>query len=176
MCWDSGLRPAAEKFRALLGPSAIIYTNSCPSSLRRVDKIPAVFDLLSADFYADYLPGSSGDDEVNQTRELYQGVLPKLAAHQRLMLVPGVFACANLLKSFPLEAQSSIVERKLDHYFRWALTDTRIAGLNPWHLLNRTKPQSGAKCDMALGATAMPGVMRKLRAFGKAIVTQQKVS
>jgi hypothetical protein len=38
-----------------------------------------------------YKPGSSGLDEVAKAKVVYAGIFKKLHAHQRVLLVPGVF-------------------------------------------------------------------------------------
>jgi len=85
------------------------------------------------------------------------------------MLVPGIFACSNLTY-FPLDEQAANLVDKLDGYFEWAKTDTRIAGFNPWHFNNRSSPQHGEPCDMELGAVAMPSVLAKVQEIGRYIL------
>ena len=63
-CWDTALAPVAAKFRTLLGPDAIIYTNECAN--KGIQNVPEAFDLISVDTYAGYTPGSHGGDEADR--------------------------------------------------------------------------------------------------------------
>jgi hypothetical protein len=113
-------------------------------------------------FLAGFKPGTKGMDEVTAAKKMYDIIFPKLHDHQKVMLVPGTFACSNLTY-FPLDGQAKNLVEKLDGYFDWAKSDERIAGFNPWHFNNRSNPQSGPPCDMELGAVAMPSVYKKLQ-------------
>ena len=70
-------------------------------------------------------------DEVTAAKKMYDIIFPKLHDHQKVMLVPGTFACSNLTY-FPLDGQAKNLVEKLDGYFEWAKSDERIAGFNPW--------------------------------------------
>jgi hypothetical protein len=65
-CWDTVIAPVADKFRALLGPKALIYTNECggeamwnSSAIKSGWKIPASLDIVSVDYYAGWLPAGT---------------------------------------------------------------------------------------------------------------------
>ena len=138
--------------------------------------MPPDFDLISADVYAGYKPGSNGTDEVAAAKAVYEGIFSKLHGHQKVLLVPGVFGCSNL-KYFPLAAQEKNLVDKLTGYFEWAKADTRISGFNPWHFSTRKKGHA-PPCDMELGPggprkerkVLMPSVMAKLEEIGKYII------
>ena len=141
-----------------------------------------------------YSPGSKGTDEVTQAQAMYNNILfPKLHDHQQVLLVPGTFACSNLTY-FALDDQAKNVVDKMEGYFKWAKSEKRIAGFNPWsaslphpaaapcrasdprracrHFNNRTgSPQHGPPCDMELGAVAMPSVMKTLKKIGTYILS-----
>lgn len=174
-CYAASLAPVAAKFRALLGPRAILATNECaldPSPGGFPD-IPPDFDLFSIDTYAGFLPGTHGKDEAAQAKWHYERqVFPKLRPHQKALLIPGTFGCSNLTRAgVPLAVQSKNVVEKLEAYWAWAKTDTRIAGFAPWHLEYRGGDQAPAsRCDMQLGAQNFSDVMRTARRIGRAIV------
>ena len=173
-CWANALQPVAARLHAALGPEAIIYTNECRTHLSKLKEVPKDIDLISVDVYNGYLPGENGTSEVASAKAVYEGRLfPKLQPHQRAMVVPGVMACSNL-SFYPLAMQSTQIVAKLDGYLEWAKAEPRIAGFSPWHFLNRTGPQSGGACDMALGAVAMPGVVAKLKEIGQFIIAGQQ--
>lgn len=173
-CWADALQPVAARLHAALGPDATIYTNECRTHLSHIKEVPKDIDLISVDVYSGYLVGSNGTQEVKSAKKVYEGRLfPKLQPHQRVMVVPGVFACSNL-SYYPLAAQSVQMVAKLDGYFEWAKAEPRIAGFTPWHFLNRTSPQAGPPCDMSLGAVAMPKVVAKLAEIGQFIINGQQ--
>ena len=58
-CWDTVLKPVADRLRELLGPNALIYTNECggeamwnSTMIAGGWKIPASLDVVSTDYYA----------------------------------------------------------------------------------------------------------------------------
>eukprot|EP01043_Picozoa_sp_COSAG02_P061026 COSAG02_NODE_8109_length_2706_cov_1.925201_1_plen_367_part_00 len=62
-CWDTVLKPVADRLRTLLGPKALIYTNECggeamwnSTMIAGGWKIPASLDVVSTDYYAGWLP------------------------------------------------------------------------------------------------------------------------
>ena len=75
---------------------------------------------------------------MRAARELYEkSIFPKLASHQKVMLVPGVFGntpegCAAHNLSCPLDEQQNQIVLKLEAYFEWAKAEPRIAGFNPY--------------------------------------------
>lgn len=89
-----------------------------------------------------------------------------MSESQRLMLVPGTFACSNL-SYMSLDLSQERVLEKLEGYFAWGKEDNRVAGFNPWHFNNRKTPQHAPPCDMRLGAGAMPKVVAKLSEIGR---------
>ena len=124
-------------------------------------------DVSQVDTYAGYTPGSHGADEVAKAKLMYEDILfPKLHSHQKVLLVPGVFACTNFTY-FPLALQDQNVADKMKAYFAWAQSEPRIAGFNPWHFNNRSKPQAHGACDMELGAVALPKTMATLKDIGQ---------
>ena len=180
-CWQSGLAPVAKKIRALLGPKAIIYTNECGKNFSDlITEVPPDFDLISADIYAGYKPGTNGTDEVAAAKAVYDGIFKKLHGHQKVLLVPGMFGCSDL-KYFPLAAQEKNLVDKLNGYFNWAKSDSRIAGFNPWHYSTRKKGHA-PPCDMELGPggprkeskVLMPSVIAKLEEIGQYIIMGQQ--
>ena len=78
--------------------------------------------------------------EAGVIRKLYLDMLiPKLAAHQKLILVPGTFADGNRQRSGSLAAQDNVIAQKLEAYFQWMQEDERVVGLNAYHWLNEGK-------------------------------------
>lgn len=70
--------------------------------------------------YAGYTPESKGSDEVDQDRAFFnEEVFPRMAAHQRAAVVPGVFACSNLSYISLAESEAHVVA-KLQGYWEWA--------------------------------------------------------
>lgn len=174
-CWHGQLYPMSAYLRQLLGAKAILYTNECQDSLTGgnytshghkvgppLDRVAPALDILSVDLYAGYTPGSNGVEEVNQDRAFFDAqVFPRLWPHQSAFAVPGVFACSNLSLISLVESQRHVVD-KLQGYWEWAKAEPRLVGLYPWHYTNRSSAQASSRCDMRLGAVAMPRVLAKL--------------
>jgi hypothetical protein len=147
--------------------------------MANISRIAPDFDLFSVDAYQwDYTQPTIGAAEAAEIKALYlTTILPKMAAHQQIMLVPGTFGCSNqsvVGRAAPLlTAQSDNVVAKLQGLFEWAKTEPRVGGFVPWHWANRTgNGGSFAHCDMNLGAEAMPAVVAKLAEIGRFIINQ----
>ena len=66
--------------------------------------------------------------EVAYTQAYYnENIFPSLQKHQRVLLVPGTFACQDM----GLAASDTEVALKLELYLAWAESDKRIVGFNP---------------------------------------------
>ena len=93
--------------------------------------IPPDLDLVGMDRY---LLSSHGMDEVSGTKAYYESaIFPKLAPHQRAMIVPGLVGCSvnsSYGRSVPKEDQEQALLQKLEGYYSWAKSDPRIAGIN----------------------------------------------
>ena len=75
-------------------------------------------------------------EESRRTREIYEKLLyPKMRPHQRLLIVPGLFADAELAnnRSGSLTEQDDFMVAKLKAYRQWMREDEKIAGLWGWH-------------------------------------------
>ena len=66
--------------------------------------------------------------EVAYTQAYYnENIFPSLQKHQRVLLVPGTFACQDMGQA----ASDTEVALKLELYLAWAESDKRIVGFNP---------------------------------------------
>ena len=145
--FGGGLVSANEAVRAVntsaWGPQAGAATSS-PASPCYLATIPPAIDLISLDWYAVPVAsvrpaGATGNTtaEADLIRGIYSSMLvPKLAAHQRLLLVPGTFADGDLNRSGPLAAQDAAIAAKLEGYWQWMKEDARVVGLNAYHWRN----------------------------------------
>eukprot|EP00463_Aulacantha_scolymantha_P002486 TRINITY_DN3237_c0_g1_i1.p1 TRINITY_DN3237_c0_g1~~TRINITY_DN3237_c0_g1_i1.p1 ORF type:complete len:227 (-),score=14.73 TRINITY_DN3237_c0_g1_i1:2-682(-) len=165
----SNLTSVADYLRTGLGPTAILYTNEC-SVMETWPMVPESLDFISIDFYDEH--NTNGTHEVELNWNYYNKVIyPKLHSHQGVLFVPGIFAsdpvhCTEGNVSCPLDKQAEQIVIKLDGFFKWAKTDTRVAGFNPWHFSNRSHAQLHGWWDQRLGAVSMPTVMAKLEEIG----------
>eukprot|EP00658_Telonema_sp_P-2_P065628 TRINITY_DN54829_c0_g2_i2.p1 TRINITY_DN54829_c0_g2~~TRINITY_DN54829_c0_g2_i2.p1 ORF type:complete len:287 (+),score=76.83 TRINITY_DN54829_c0_g2_i2:65-925(+) len=129
----SNLTAVADRLRTGLGQSAVLYTNEC-SVMKDWPAVPFALDYVSIDFYDGH--NTDGAREVAQNKQFYTEVIyPKLAPHQGVLFVPGIFAsdpahCARGNVSCPLDSQAEQIVTKLDGFFEWAKNDTRVAGFN----------------------------------------------
>ena len=130
---------------------------------------------VSFDIYKGFSPDDyDGAAEATAARHFAETVLyPKMADHQKLVVVPGTFACSNLTY-MPLQLSATSVIKKLKAYFEWGQKDERMIGINPWHFNHRHHPQHAPPCDMELGANDIPGVVDELAAIGEWIKAHQE--
>ena len=191
----ANLSSVAQHIRTAIPNGLKIYTNECGGVLNNGTlagcygtecrpewawpSVPAALDWIGVDAYDEGNLFARGPlSEVAIARRRYDGtVFPRLRAHQRVVLVPGVFAnspagCRAKGVACPLASQSAVVVAKLEGYAAWAADEPRIAGMNAWHLMNRTANQYHLPFDQRLGAVAMPDVVRALRAIGRGIVNR----
>jgi hypothetical protein len=90
--------------------------------------VPAEFDLVSMDCYSKPAE-ENASMELAFTQAYYnENIFPSLSEHQRVLLVPGTFAC----KDIGMAASDTEVALKLELYLAWAESDKRIIGFNPW--------------------------------------------
>ena len=160
---NEGNRPMNDSFR-----EEIWYMPSVPSSI----------DVISMDFgYASkddqLLPGRIerlATEPARVEAAYKQMVYPKLSAHQRVALVPPLYADLNVSRAGPIEAQDEASARMLAAFFEWSQRDDRVTGLNawPWH---DTLPRQGKQPHYmwTYGARSMPHTRAELRKIGKAI-------
>ena len=160
---NEGNRPMNDSFR-----EEIWYMPSVPSSI----------DVISMDVgYASkddqLLPGRIerlATEPARVEAAYKQMVYPKLSAHQRVALVPPLYADLNVSRAGPIEAQDEASARMLAAFFEWSQRDDRVTGLNawPWH---DTLPRQGKQPHYmwTYGARSMPHTRAELRKIGKAI-------
>ena len=138
--------------------------------------IPPELDLVGMDRY---MLSSNGMDEVAGTKAYYESaIFPKLAPHQRAMIVPGLVGCSlnsSYGQTVPKEDQEQALLQKLEGYYRWAKSDARIAGINSWHFNHYTSNPDGAgitnpHCDWLYGASDFPVLLARLKEIGADII------
>lgn len=196
-CLNTTLGPVARKLRKKWSAAELfIWGNECTTSIvggrgvpalpNKTGSIPPEIDILSIDYYAGIGNQSldSGATEVgNVSAFLSEQIFPRMAEHQRAMVVPGFFGCSNFSTCGTPAQQDARMRAKLQAYTEYLASEPRIIGLAPWHLNNRT---NGAPCDvqhkstchgcdMRIGAEAFKGLMTDWHAFGKAIVVSHRV-
>eukprot|EP01045_Picozoa_sp_COSAG04_P017489 COSAG04_NODE_1550_length_6380_cov_2.250597_2_plen_164_part_00 len=110
-----------------------------------LDKVAPDLDLISVDLYAGYLPSDpNGTAEAVAARAFVEKeVYPRLAPHQKIMVVPGTFGCSNT-SFMPLALTQKSVVEKLKAYFEWGKADPRMAGINPCE--RPPTPQAAGGC------------------------------
>jgi hypothetical protein len=139
--------------------------------------VPASLDFVSVDVYCYYdggrcssaeCPGGASDTcEVTTAKHFYeQYIFPKLSPHQRVWLVPGLFAKIEPAPSYATSLAYSVNETaqlaKLAAYATWTSEEERIVGWMPYHYFNRLwnpSPASGS-----WGAEVMPHALQFLKA------------
>ena len=129
---------------------------------------------------------------MQEVRARYEALFPRLHPHQSVLIVPGVFGCdvhhdskamcpwnhGAWNTSRRLAAQSETLVAKLQAYWRWVLTEPRVAGFNPYHYDNEPCNLGEAACmkifeahsDTQLGAASFPDVVQQLKIMGEYII------
>jgi hypothetical protein len=121
---------------------AFVYVNECartfmglynngtdgmyPGMITKAN-MPASIDIISADQYSPTVP----QYEANMARRLYEGqaefrgggVYSALAPHQRVMVIPGLFADATK----PRNASEALMLACLEGFWAWAQNDSRVS-------------------------------------------------
>lgn len=126
-------------------------------------RVPAALDFVSVDVYC--WP-DVGACEVALAQAFYnEFVFPKLSPHQKVWLVPGLFATIrpanSSAESIALSVNDSSQLEKMQAYADWTRSDSRIVGWMPYHYYNRIwspTPASGS-----WGAESMPRTLDFIR-------------
>jgi hypothetical protein len=107
----------------------------------------------------------NGSAEVAMARAAYEReIYPLLAPHQRVMQLPGLFGWNQ--SQCPMEQQAAALIEKLSGYWSWAQEDSRVVGLAPWHMNDRSSHMGP---NLGPGAINFPTVMAKLRSINAQI-------
>ena len=156
--------------RTEFGSDAILYANMEGSWLtndKLFPRVPASWDLISADDYwnSEHTDPATAGFEVSA--KIYTDhLLPKLAPHQRALLVPGTFASPASVPKNDTE-----VAAQLHRYWAFALNDSRIVGFDPWHYYNRSGAlDASSMAPYVVGVEAMPKTLLVLQKIGASIV------
>jgi hypothetical protein len=124
-------------------------------------KLPAAVDLISADLYTCWNCAYPRTDiESNVAKTFYDNNLfPRMAPHQKVLVVPGLFADPNISRSGSLASQDQAVEHKMQGYAEWIAADERVVGISSWHWTD-DKDTSGkwlaSYTDLAVGTASLP--------------------
>ena len=147
----------------------LIYLNECSRALHKGERgylgdasghLPAAIDAISLDGYCPSAGNgcTSAKQEAALMRHIYTNQLfPMMMPHQRVFIVPGFFGNA----SQPIGPQDTQLVVKWEAYLNWMAVESRIIGVNPWHLDNWCPAE---KC---LGAADFPKLRQAIAAFGK---------
>ena len=131
----SNVTSVANLARSVLqGTPAVIHVNECDRSFHagynpaaHYSKVPDAIDVISIDMYA-------GAGEASASQAFYREyILPRMADHQRIILVPGLYGDRNVSRTGSMASQEAAVLHKLETFWAWARDDRRVVGLVPWH-------------------------------------------
>jgi hypothetical protein len=130
-----------------------------------------------------YPSSSPGKEDGLWVLPIYQRcILPRLAPHQRLLVVPPTYGMRGKCTGAPsvwctnqTYAQwVSLNLGNLSFYTSWAFNETRIEGFDPWPLATGHESTTSAFTD--LGLLEMPEVYAAYKSLGEAIVGQNQRS
>ena len=165
--------------RAKVGPTLKLWANECCGTVTGANggpgewlHVPPELDYVSYDCYSvpELVAGSdkyhwNGSAEVAMARAAYEReIYPLLAPHQRVMQLPGLFGWNQ--SQCPMEQQAAALIEKLSGYWSWAQEDSRVVGLAPWHMNDRSSHMGP---NLGPGAINFPTVMAKLRSINAQI-------
>jgi hypothetical protein len=94
-------------------------------------------------------------------------VYPLMAAHQRAILVPGLFSNDTSREPNSAAVRELQVQRmtaKFNGYWAWAQADTRVHGLNPYHY-----GREAHRSAYGQGAEHFPKLVRRMAEVGAII-------
>ena len=109
--------------------------------------------------------------ERSLVQNLYQGSLfPHLRPHQRVFIVPGLFAASNVSAPFggyrSMEDADKSLCSKLQAFIAWAHAEPRIIGVMPYHLDSWCDGPYTSQCR---GAKEFPRLLTLLGELGRNI-------
>ena len=90
---------------------------------------------------------------------------------QKLVVVMGLFADSNTTAAGTLEDQEHVLVEKLNAYWEWANSESRIVGLNVWHWIDtppvatqrpRQRARSNPATEYNVGTESLPRVITRL--------------
>ena len=176
----------------------LVYSNECtypftykPPYIGSVPAgIPAEVDIISVDIYGYGLGGRMVGDNRSGAEAAYvrswveTNLYPRMAAHQRIMQIPGTFAAWNASHpsttgpsgAHPSTEAEQVVLNKLEEYWQWARADPRVVGLNLFHWWTLCEPcgadggpTTAAYRRIFYGVDRMPRVIRRLQEISAVI-------
>ena len=141
--------------------------------------------LSACDYFPEWMyPSSSpGKEDGLWVLPIYKRcILPRLAPHQRLLVVPPTYGMRGKCTGAPsvwctnqTYAQwVSLNLGNLSFYTSWAFNETRIEGFDPWPLATGHESSTSAFTD--LGLLEMPEVYAAYKSLGEAIVGQRSAT
>ena len=162
----------SQALRTQFPKPAVLYGNfegSWITNDKLFPRVPLSWDLVSAD---EYWNANHTDDHTAGwplAGEIYSlHLLPKMAPHQKALLVPGTFASPATLADDDTQAAA-----QLQQFFAFALNDIRIVGFSPWHFGNRSGAENASSTvPFVVGAEGMPKTLDVLRTIGRTIVAE----
>jgi hypothetical protein len=119
-----------------------------------------------------------GKDCASAVRLFYeQQLYPRMAPHQKAVLVPGAFGGQTAKGQPPWPCDEGCFDKMAaadaTAYFEWAKEDPRVDALIPWHFY--TSPVGGSiPCNT--GVTDMPLTKAKWETIGKSIVAEASIN
>lgn len=196
----SNFSAVVSRLRAELGPFVVLYANECCGTVGSCDSkrrcwqgpIPSELDLISEDCYSApcrvpagtpygcnaSLPPAQRRDwwnvswEIERVQMHYKSsIYPRLAAHQKVMIVPGTFGFEEVIANISVMShndQDGYLVELLQGMWEYAVSDPRVGGFMPWHFKERIG--SAYKLGRGLGAINFNKTMRMLRRMGEAII------
>eukprot|EP01048_Picozoa_sp_COSAG05_P028153 COSAG05_NODE_8591_length_690_cov_1.079526_1_plen_100_part_00 len=91
-----------------------------------------------------------------------------MAPHQKVLVVPGLFADPNVTRSGSILSQDQAVAVKLQGYADWIRTEPRIVGINEWHWTNDKDARGkwlSSYTDFAVGTVSLPKTTKLMAAL-----------
>eukprot|EP01043_Picozoa_sp_COSAG02_P009955 COSAG02_NODE_343_length_24147_cov_30.662051_18_plen_159_part_00 len=95
--------------------------------------------------------------EASVVREFFATNLwPRMAPHQKGMVVPGIFADVNISRSGSLASQDERALSKLRGYSNWIKNEPRLVGINAWRWNDENTSIHPMQAKYVDGAYSLP--------------------
>jgi hypothetical protein len=135
---QSNLTSVTIELRKRLPHKIWLWANECESIHRFGNWWSPALDVVSVDLYS-YETGNQtgkmlGVAEASHVKQYYEQYLfPLLGPHQKVAVVPGLFADSLEQHHHNRTAQDTMLCNKLAAYQLWAKSEPRIVGMAPFH-------------------------------------------
>eukprot|EP01047_Picozoa_sp_COSAG01_P005120 COSAG01_NODE_172_length_23108_cov_26.690496_18_plen_1009_part_00 len=169
----SNLSAVTAELRKRLPREVWLWANECEGvhtlGPSEVWWSPAL-DVVSIDLY-EYKTGKMlGAAEASHVKQYYeQHIFHHLGPHQKVAVVPGLFADSSELHHHNRTVQDAVLCAKLDGYMAWIAKEPRIVGVAPFHWDTFKDGAGSPPAIFRRGAEGFPKLLQKVAQLRRTI-------